>query len=101
MRQTTLVFLLAGLFAACAWPQASTGIVRGTVRDQTEAGVPNAAVSLTNSATNVVINTKTNEVGFYMFPGVVPGPYRLAVEASGMQKYEARRATPETANATA
>ena len=31
----------------------------------------------------------TNSVGFYVFPGLVPGPYLLVVEAAGMQKFEA------------
>jgi hypothetical protein len=72
----------------CAYAQASTGTVRGTVRDQTDAGVPSASVTLTNTDTNFVQHTKTNEIGFYMFPGVNPGRYILAVEAAGMQKFE-------------
>lgn len=71
-----------------AWPQASTGAVSGTVRDQTGAAIPAAAVTLTNTATNAALKTATNQVGFYLFPGVIPGSYRLAVEAPGMQKFE-------------
>ena len=70
-------------------PQASTGSVSGTVRDQSGAVIPGASVSLTSTATNVTSRTITNEAGLYRFPGVVPGPYRLAVEAPGMQKFEA------------
>ena len=83
-----LTFLLAFL-ATPAWPQASTSIVRGTVRDQTDASIPNAAVSLTSTNTSIASRTRTNEVGFYIFPGVQPGPYRLTVETPGMEKYEA------------
>lgn len=73
-----------------AWPQASTGTVSGTVRDQSGLAIPVASVQLTNTATQVVSRTTTNEVGFYMFPGVVPGVYRVAVEAAGMEQFEGR-----------
>jgi hypothetical protein len=63
--------------------------VRGSVRDQTEAAIPNASVTLTNTETNVALKTAANEVGFYMFPGVIPGRYRLEIEAQGMQRFEA------------
>lgn len=71
-----------------ALPQASTGSVSGTVRDESGAVIPAAAVTLTNKATNVASRTSTNQVGFYMFPGIVPGSYLLSVEAPGMQKFE-------------
>ena len=43
--------LIAVLAAPTAWPQASTGSVNGTVRDQTGAVIPGASVTLTQSAT--------------------------------------------------
>ena len=88
MRKVSLCILITVLLAVPAWPQASTASVSGTVRDQSAAVIPAATVTLTNTATNVTSKTTANEVGFYMFPGVVPGPYRLTVEAAGMQKFE-------------
>jgi hypothetical protein len=76
---------LVGQFA---WPQGSTATVSGTVRDQTGAVIPSVSVTLTNTATNVSSKTPTNEVGFYVFPGTLPGPYRLVAETAGMQKFE-------------
>src|SRR6185312_13388737 len=64
--------------------------VSGTVRDESGAVVPKASVTLTNSATNIVSKTTTNTEGIYFFPGVVPGPYGILVEAPGMQKFEAK-----------
>ena len=81
--------LLVTLLMPRAWPQASTTTVSGMVRDQTQAVIAKAAVALTNTATNVTSRTTTNEVGFYIFVGVMPGLYRLAAEAPGMQKFEA------------
>ena len=88
MRLLCLVGALACLLALPAFPQASTATVSGTVRDQSGAVIPRAGVSLVNTATNVKSQTITNEIGFYMFPGVIPGPYRLEAESAGMQRYE-------------
>ena len=79
---------LACLLASVCWPQASNSTVRGVVRDQSGAVVPNASMTLTNTATNVARTSTTNEAGIYVFPGVIPGPYRLTAEAAGMQKFE-------------
>src|SRR5947208_1662174 len=81
--------LLFTLVTPAIYSQSSTGSVRGTVRDQSDAVVPNANVTLTNTATNVPSKGKTNEVGIYVFPVVTPGKYDLLVETPGMQKYEA------------
>ena len=85
-----LLFVCFGivLMVCSAWPQASTSTVRGTVLDQTGAAIPAASVSLANTATNVTLKTTSSQVGFYTFLGVVPGLYRLTVEANGMQKFE-------------
>jgi hypothetical protein len=83
---------VAGLFsvsAVLAWSQSSTATVSGTVTDQAGAFVPAASVQLTNTSTSVTLRTTTNEVGFFLVPGVIPGHYRLLIEAPGMQKFEA------------
>src|SRR5436190_80852 len=81
--------LLFALLVPLAYSQSSTGSVRGTVRDQSQAVVPNANVTLTNTGTNVPSKGKTNEAGLYVFPVVTPGQYLLLVEVAGMAKYEA------------
>lgn len=85
LRSILSISLLA---IAPAWPQASTSVVRGSVHDATEAVIPNAAVTLTGTATNVERKTVTNGAGLFVFPGVVPGPYRVVVEVPGMQRFE-------------
>ena len=82
----TLIFIL--VFANPALPQASTGSVKGTVQDVSNAVLPKAAVELTNIATNVTSRTTTNDAGVYLFLGVVPGQYRLTVEAAGFERFE-------------
>lgn len=71
-----------------ALPQASNSTVRGVVRDQAQAVIPKAAVTLINTATNITRTTETNESGLYVFPGVTPGAYRISAEFSGMRKFE-------------
>ena len=83
-----LCILLVVLMAPYAWPQASTATVSGTVRDQSSAVIPGASVTLTGKDTNITSKNTANETGFYLFPGLVPGPYLLTVEAAGMQKFE-------------
>src|SRR4051812_19710554 len=84
-----LVCLVTMLVTAGAYAQSSSGSVRGTVRDQSDAVVPNATVVLTGAATNSVSNGVTNEAGSYVFPSVIPGDYRIAIASAGLQKYEA------------
>jgi len=84
----SLLFAVAMLLPAPAFPQASSGTIRGTVRDQVQAIIPGAKVTLVNTATNASRETLSNEAGLYVFPGVIPGPYRLAAEFAGMQRFE-------------
>src|SRR5262245_57793274 len=83
------ICFLGLLLAMPGWPQASSTTVRGTVRDPAQAIVPNASVTLTNTATNVARSTTTNEAGLFVFPGVFPGPQRITVDSPGMQTYRA------------
>ncbi len=87
-RAFPIVLAFVILLAPCIWPQASTSTVGGTVRDQSGAVIPGARVVLFNTATNVSTATQSNEAGFYLFPGVVSGAYRILAEVAGMEKYE-------------
>jgi len=89
MKRTGIYLVLALLTLTAAWPQASTSTVRGTVRDQGQAVIPKATITLTNTATNVARTTESNDAGAYVFPNTFPGPYKVSAEFAGMQKYEA------------
>ncbi len=81
--------LLVGLLVPmAAWPQAGTSTIRGLVRDQAQAVIPGAKVTLTNMGTAVARESQTNSSGFYTFPAVTAGSYRIAVESPGMNKFE-------------
>ncbi len=85
------VFWLAslGLLAALVMPafgQSTGGRVLGRVADPTGAVLAEAAVRLTNQATGVARDTKTNASGDYSFLEVVPGVYTVEFELAGFKK---------------
>jgi len=57
----------------------------GAVRDTSGAVIPNASVTITNTATGVTTTTKTNMEGLYVFPYVQPGVYVVTASADGFQ----------------
>jgi len=63
-----------------------TGSIQGIVIDQTGAGVPKAAVTLVNNATQVAASTATDASGNYRFVSLAPGSYKLTAEAPGFSK---------------
>ncbi len=66
------------------------GTITGVVRDPSSAVVPNAKVTVTNTATNAVRNSTTNTEGLYSFPALVPGPYEVRVETAGFRAAASR-----------
>src|SRR4051794_10528103 len=69
--------------ATAAFGQIDTGSIVGTVRDSSGASIPNAAITLTNKATNVNLNTTSNDAGEYQFNALHPGSYSLKAVVSG------------------
>src|SRR2546423_9204156 len=88
---SSLFFSLAFLLILAGAPQplysqtASTGTVAGVVSDSTGAVVADAAITLTDKATNTPRKTTSNETGQYIFPNVPPGTYELTVNKSGFR----------------
>ena len=80
-----LVVVLA--LAGRVYSQAgATGTILGTVTDSTGAIVPNVAVTVTNTATNVASRTLTNSAGDFYVPSLNPGTYSVSAEAKGFEK---------------
>jgi len=76
--------MLAGrLFAQAG----ATGTILGSVTDTTGAIVSNANVTVTNTATNTDFRTVTSSAGDFNAPSLNPGPYKVTVEAAGVQKF--------------
>ncbi|HYP26421.1 MAG TPA: TonB-dependent receptor, partial [Blastocatellia bacterium] len=61
-------------------------MLRGIVVDSTGAVIPNTQVSIANQATGLNRRTATtNDSGIYVFPSLIPGRYRITVEAQGFK----------------
>lgn len=78
-----LTLALALTFAVSA--QVNTGSVQGVVSDASGAVVPAATVTVRNLATGVALTVGTNDVGFYLAQGLLPGRYEIEVKATGFK----------------
>jgi hypothetical protein len=67
-----------------------TGAVGGTITDPSAAVLPNATVTLTNTATGDVQRTTTNSSGVYLFPLLRPGDYTIKIEETGFRPTTAK-----------
>ncbi len=74
------------LLAAAAAAQIGGGSLVGNVTDPTGAAVAGARVTATNLDTGVSRQTATNETGYYEFPLLPPGRYRLTAEQTGFRR---------------
>ena len=59
----------------------------GTVTDQSDAAVPKAEITATNSATNQTYHDVTDNQGRYSIPDVVPGKYLVKVSAPDSERW--------------
>jgi len=84
MRKFVWTVLLAAVLVLPASSQ-TLGEITGVVTDSTGLVVPNASITITNTATNAVRKAVTNEAGLYAVPGLVPGPYTVRVEMQGFR----------------
>jgi hypothetical protein len=81
------IWVLVLAFAHTLAAQSGVGSVQGTVTDVSGAVIPAAAANVVNVATDVVTDTKSNGVGFYLVPGLFTGTYQITVTAPGMKTY--------------
>jgi len=84
MKKSALLLLLV----SCAWAQEFRGTILGRVTDSSGAVVVNAAVSVTNQATNTVVKTATAQAGTYTIPFLLPGTYTISVQSPGFRAFE-------------
>jgi hypothetical protein len=63
--------------------QSVNAIVSGTVTDVTGALLPGVLLTATNIETGVITTTHTNETGFYNFPSLQPGIYKISASLPG------------------
>ena len=90
MRSTLLSIVFCLGFSMQMFAQVRGGEANGTVTDSSGAIVPEVAVTLTNTATNIQNHTVTNGNGFFVFVNVDPGNYKLRVEKQGFKSVESQ-----------
>src|SRR6266550_263090 len=82
-----LVTAAALFFSVSAFAQGTTGTLRGQVLDPAGAVVPNAEVTVTNQETGVSVKVTTTSAGTYALPSLIPGLYKITVEAKGFKSF--------------
>ncbi len=80
---TTLVVALVAAAATLAQSQATTGVIEGTLSDESGAVLPGVTVVLTNTATNFEKVTVTNERGRFRALLLPLGPYTVTASFEG------------------
>ncbi len=88
-KATTVSLLIAALFTflSCPVVAQTTGSISGEVRDEKQAVIPNASVTVRNVKSNESRATQTDTAGRYRFTGMPVGDYEITVEVSGFAKY--------------
>lgn len=87
MRRSIVAVCLHALLVVCAVTPAlgQTARLSGHVADTSGAAVAEAAVTVTNLATNAALATTTSDAGIFVMPSVVPGTYRVEVAKPGFK----------------
>ena len=72
------LFRFSVALCLCILPAAAQefrATLQGTITDPSQAGVPDASVTLRNADTGIERQEKTDSAGHYIFTFVVPGKY--------------------------
>src|SRR5271163_1657656 len=86
MLAALMVLFLVTALPAIAQVSNTAAALRGSVLDEQGGGVPNATVTVTNTALGLSKVIKTGTDGAYEILSLNPGTYRIEIEASGFQK---------------
>ena len=87
MRSTLYVLAAAFMAVSSLSAQEARGTIVGLVTDATSAVIPNAKVDVINKAMGTAQNLTTTDVGFYQATFLIPGQYKIEVQAPGFKKF--------------
>src|SRR6266851_515940 len=85
MRKFQCAAAVSLLLTACLFGQLNRGSLTGVVTDATGSVVPQARVTIRNTATAATYQTTTNDTGQYIQPNLPAGPYQIAFEAASFK----------------
>ena len=80
---SVFVICIASLFAAQGYAQVVGATLSGTIMDPSGAVVPNAQVSVRNTATGVTREVTADTAGLYVVANLLPGNYEVTVTSAG------------------
>jgi hypothetical protein len=83
IRQIILSAALIFSAFSAASAQVDTTTLTGQITDQNGAAIAGARVAAINQGTNISTETTANSEGYYTFPGLRPGAYRIEVSQTG------------------
>jgi hypothetical protein len=69
--------------------QTGLGVVHGGVQDASRAVIRNAKVTLKNTNSGIILDSRSNPAGIFYFGALPIGPYTLQVEAEGFKQWKA------------
>jgi hypothetical protein len=75
------------LYGSGMFAQTATGSIVGIVQDQSGGVVAGAQIQLVNVENNQTSNAMSSNLGYYSFPLLQPGHYRLTVRAQGYKAF--------------
>src|SRR6202046_5371057 len=90
----TLFLAVSLFFVGCvAQAQFDVGSLVGTIRDASGASVPNASITVTNTATNIETSATSNSSGDYEVPSLRAGVYTISAKAPNYAEAVAQNIT--------
>ncbi len=85
---SAVLLLVLVLLASSCFGQQLTGTLSATVADSAGAVVPNAKITMRNSASGDVRTTVSNGSGYFSITAIQPGTYSVTIEAPGFKTWD-------------
>lgn len=85
--RSSFVVLMFFASIGCLFGQTGAGRIQGTVKDASGAVIPAAKITALQVETGSSFHTQGNDTGFYIFPSMQPGKYRVTADAQGFEKW--------------
>src|SRR6185369_12076377 len=86
IHKLTLSFITLLSLASLAHAQTNAGQIKGLIKDHNGAIIPNCAVSVTNTSTNITYDLVTDGAGQYRVASLPVGQYTVRAAATGFQQ---------------
>lgn len=80
-----LAIVLGIVFAVSTFAQQESGQINGVVKDQNEAVIPGALVTVRNTGTNAARTVTTDDEGSYLVTNLQPAAYEVSASKQGFQ----------------